>query len=182
MLAITFAGLHEFETVGRNSDTKAERWHELTHSLVHRMCEGKSDMHGEGGGFDDDPTRMLRNLSVPKKNNELGVTLSPLAHAMFHSMYVTRKVFMLDETVDDSRVDEATMQAAWIVIDEKAAKYEKYHRLWRKWLVLWTTVSRWTTATGEGSGSIERPVGEAAVAAFDADMGDNSVAWPWAAW
>ena len=111
-------------------------------------------------------TRMLRNLSVPKKNNELGVTLSPLAHAMFHSMYVTRKVFMmLDETVDDSRVDEATVQVAWIVIDEKAAKYEKYHRLWRKWLVLWTTVSRWTTATGEGSGSIERPVGEAAVAA-----------------
>ena len=75
---------------------------------------------------------MLRNLSVPKENNELGVTLDPVAHAMFHSMYVTRKVFMLDETMDDSRVDEATMRAAWIVIDEKAAKFEKYNRLWRK--------------------------------------------------
>ena len=64
------------------------------------------------------------------------------------------------------------MRAAHVVIDAEKAAF--YHGLWRKWFLLWTTTSRWITATGEGRGSIDGQVGMAALAAFDVDMGDSS--------
>ena len=72
------------------------------------------------------------------------------------------------------QLDSLAYAAGEVVIAQ--AKKDYYAGLFRKWWVSWTTVSRWTKAVGERQGAPGAALGAAAVAAFDAEMGDAAQA------
>ena len=55
------------------------------------------------------------------------------------------------------------------------AKTAHYRSLFRKWWWLWTITSGWLKLVGERQGGVGGPVGAAAVAAYDVEMGDGAV-------
>ena len=130
-------------------------------------------MDEEGGGFDCDPTVMLRGISNPTPHTIdcEGMSLHPVAHSMFQNMYSARKMMqeLVDEVVAEEMIEVCTMRAARVFI--KLQKEIYYKSLWHRWFLLWRTISRWTKATGEDQGAIDGRIGAAGLAEYDADMG-----------
>ena len=140
------------------------------------QSEPELNMEEEEGGFDKDPTVMLRGISKPVTCiDDIGMSLHPVAHSMFHHMYTTRKAMQElagkeeNPLVSQEMIDVCTMSAARVFIKEHKEIY--YRSLWQRWFLLWRTISRWTTATGERQGMTGGPIWAAALAEYDADMG-----------
>ena len=182
--ALTFAALH---ALNYSEQTNYERWHILAENSLIQNCDRTDMCIMEGGGFDCDPTVMLRGISNPSRTPCIhceGMSLHPVVHSMFQNMYTARK--MMQELVDEEYlqlqeedplnplvaediVDVCTMRAARVFI--KVQKEIYYKSLWHRWFLLWRTTSRWTKATGEHQGMIGGRVGAASLAEYDADMG-----------
>jgi len=168
--ALTFSALHE---LNYSAQTNCERWHILAKDSLIQNCSSKTDMDEEGGGFDCDPTVMLRGISNPTPHTIdcEGMSLHPVAHSMFQNMYSARKMMqeLVDEVVAEEMIEVCTMRAARVFI--KLQKEIYYKSLWHRWFLLWRTISRWTKATGEDQGAIDGRIGAAGLAEYDADMG-----------
>ena len=177
--ARTFAALHGL-TEPYTEQTNYERWQMFATGSLLMNCtidsNGQLDF-GEEGGFDNDPTVMLRSISKPVPHTDyfIGMSLHPVAHSMFHHMYTTRKAMQElagkeeNPLVSQEMIDVCTMSAARVFIKEHKEIY--YRSLWQRWFLLWRTISRWTTATGERQGMTGGPIWAAALAEYDADMG-----------
>jgi hypothetical protein len=179
--ARTFAALHGL-TVPYTEQTNDERWQMLAMRGLAMNCSidlnGQSELEEEEGGFDKDPTVMLRGISKPVTCiDDIGMSLHPVAHSMFHYMYTTRKVMQelageedpSNPLISQEMIDVCTMRAARVFIKEQKEIY--YRSLWQKLFLLWKTISRWTTATGERQGMTGGRIWAAALAEYDADMG-----------
>jgi hypothetical protein len=179
--ARTFAALHGLTEL-YTEHTNYERWQILaTESLV-MNCNypgGILHMEEEEGGFNNDPTVMLRGISkpVPHTPDDMGMSLNPIVHSMFQHMYTTRKAMQelageedpSNPLVSQEMIDVCTMRAARVFINEQKEIY--YRSLWQRWFLLWRTISRWTKATGEHQCMTGGRIWAAALAEYDADMG-----------
>ena len=149
--------------LGRFACVDAE-WHALAYNSANKNFGTVGDT--------TELLELLSGFSVSESDEGFPKRLdNDAARGMMETMRVVRAAGRtLKPPLKRKRLDQLTYAVGEEVI--KRAKKDYYRALWRKWWLTWRTYSRWLKALGEVQGAPGAPLGMAAIAAFDAEMGD----------
>ena len=166
----TFAAVQKWPNVDKE-------WHDLVESSMFQneplqWSSDDADRDVRDGVYQNsvlchiDPDTMLKLLSDPTAASNASV------RSMFAAMRIVRNDALLRLKQPERMANTLAFAVGMKYVQgERSARY---HHMWRRWFVLWSTASRWTKYVGERLGAPLGAIGLQLRQQFDVDMGDAS--------